>query len=160
MNLKRDIKVKPLLASLAIPLALGGLAAFLRKDSTILFDAVSKPPLSPPRWLFPVVWTLLYILMGLASYLVYTSKASQPRKDRALAVYAAQLALNFLWPLLFFNMQMYLAAFIVLLLLLLLLIVCMVLFRYISQPAARLLIPYLVWTCFAAYLNLGVYLLN
>lgn len=158
--MKHSIKIKPLLAALAVPLALGALAAFLIKDSTLIFDAVRKPPLAPPRWLFPVAWTLLYILMGISSYLIYVSKATQPRKDRALSLYAVQLALNFLWPLLFFNMQLYLAAFILLLLLILMIAACMVLFHYISPPAARLLIPYLAWCCFAAYLNLGVYLLN
>lgn len=158
--MKHKIKIKQLIIAVALPLAIGGLAAFLTKDSICIFGAVRKPPLAPPDWLFPVAWTVLYILMGVASYLVYTSDASSPRKDRALSFYAIQLGVNFLWPIIFFNLQMYLAAFLVLILLWLLIVICIVLFYYISDTAGKLLIPYLLWVSFAGYLNLGIHLMN
>lgn len=158
--MKHKIKIKQLILAVALPLAIGGLAAFLTKDSMCIFNAVRKPPLAPPDWLFPVVWTALYILMGVASYLVYTSDASSPRKDRALSFYAIGLGVNFLWPIIFFNLQMYLAAFLVLILLWLLIVICIVLFYYILDTAGKLLIPYLLWVSFAGYLNLGIYLMN
>lgn len=149
-----------LILAIAIPLAIGGLSAILTNDSMELFEAIRKPPLSPPSWVFPVVWTLLYAMMGYASFIVYTSDASKARKRRALIVYAAQLAVNFLWTIVFFNLEMFLAAFIVLTLLWLLILACMVLFYYISNAAGELLIPYILWVSFAAYLNLSIYLLN
>lgn len=108
------IQWKKLIICLAIPLAVGGISAFLIQDSMETFDTLQKPPLSPPGWLFPVVWTILYILMGIASYLVLTS--SSPNQT-ALTLYGIQLTFNFIWPLIFFNRQQYLFAFIWLVLL-------------------------------------------
>lgn len=158
--MKEKINWKALIVALLIPLAAGGLSALLTKDNMLIFEYVKKPPLSPPGWIFPVVWTVLYILMGIASYLVYVSAASGPRKERALTVYAAQLVLNFFWTIIFFNLELFLAAFIWLVLLWLALFICMVLFAYISRRAVWLLVPYLLWVSFAGYLNLGIYLLN
>lgn len=160
MDLKKGIKTKALVIAIAIPLAVGGLAAMLSGDGFVIFKTLYKPLFSPPGWVFPVVWTILYVLMGLASYLVYVSPVSAPRKKRALWVYGLQLLVNFLWPLLFFGWGLYTAAFLWILLLWLLVLLCYVLFGAISQTAGRLLLPYLLWTTFAAYLNLGVALLN
>ncbi len=154
------LKLKELIIALALPLAAGGLSAFLSRGGMEAFQSVRQPPLSPPQWVFPVAWTILYVLMGLASYLVYTSKAAAPRKERALTLYALQLAVNFLWPLIFFGLELYLAAFLVLVLLWLLSAGCLLLFYYIHRRAGLLLLPYLLWLSFAGYLNLGVYLLN
>ncbi len=156
----RNLKWKPLLVSLAIPLAVGGLAAWLTRDGMKAFAALAKPPLSPPPWLFSAAWTLLYVLMGLACYLVWVSDASPARRERALTVYGVSLAVNFLWPILFFTVRARLAAFFLLLLLLALAALCALRFSCISRQAGRLLIPYLVWLVFAAYLNFGVWLLN
>ena len=158
--MKHEIKWKPLLVSLAIPLAVGGLAAFLTRDGMKLFAALPKPPLTPPPWLFSAAWTLFYLSMGYACYLVWVSGASSARLERALTVYGLNLAVNFLWPILFFTMQAWLPAFLLLLLLIVLVAVCALLFSCISRPAGRLLLPYLAWLVFAGYLNLGVYLLN
>lgn len=158
--MKNRLKIVPLIISLALPLAVGGLSALLAGTSMLRYESFVKPPLSPPGWLFPVVWTLLYILMGLASYLVYTSGASQIRVQRALSYYAVQLALNFFWPLIFFRLQMYLTAFLWLAALWVLVLICTVLFRHIRESAGRLFLPYLIWCTFALYLNFFVYLLN
>jgi len=148
------------LISLAIPLAVGGLSSFITKDAMKSFRALRQPLLSPPAWLFPVVWTVLYVLMGIASYIVYVSDASEPRRRKALTVYGIQLAANFLWSILFFSLGIYLTAFIWLLVLWLLIFICTVMFHYIKKSAGKLMIPYLIWVTFAAYLNLGIYLLN
>ena len=120
----RNLKWKPLLVSLAIPLAVGGLAAWLTRDGMKAFAALAKPPLSPPPWLFSAAWTLLYALMGLACYLVWVSDASPARRERALTAYGVSLAVNFLWPILFFTVRARLAAFFLLLLLLALAALC------------------------------------
>ena len=124
------------------------------------YGQMYKPLLSPPGWVFPVVWTILYILMGIACYQVWQSDASAARKRRALTLYAVQLAMNALWPLLFFRLSAYLAAFLWLVLLLAVVWMCALTFRYIRKSAGDLLTPYLLWLLFAGYLNLGVYLLN
>lgn len=153
-------KWRTLLPALALPLATGGLSALLTKNGMAAFEAVRKPPLTPPQWVFPVVWTGLYALMGLASYRVYESDASDPRKERAFRLYGLQLAMNFAWSIIFFTMRAYLAAFIWLLVMLAVIIAAQVRFRYIDGRAGKYMIPYIIWTVAAAYLNLGVYILN
>ena len=154
------IKWKQLVICLAIPLAVGGLAALLTRGGMEDYGEIYKPLLSPPGWVFPVVWSILYAMMGLASYLVCTSSASPERIRRALTVYALQLGANFIWPLLFFTLEIYLIAFLWLIVLFGLALVCALRFGYIDARAGQLMAPYLVWLFFAAYLNLGVYLLN
>ena len=142
-----------------IPLAVGGLSALLSggMDS---YRVINQPPLSPPGWVFPLVWTTLYLLMGEASYRVLTSGADRARIKQALTAYAVQLFLNFLWPLIFFGGQMYLAAFFVLIALWIAIFITMRLFAKVDESATDLLIPYFLWVTFAGYLNLGVFLLN
>ena len=152
------INWKALIISLAIPLGVGALAAFLTRDSMAIYAEVTKPPLSPPGILFPIVWIILYTLMGISSYLVYMSDSKNERK--AVSLYGVQLAVNFIWPLLFFNLQMYLAAFIWLLLLWVL-VLFMIFAFYRERPiSAYLQIPYIIWLTFAAYLNFGVVMLH
>lgn len=150
---------KTLIIALAIPLLVGGLAALLSggMDS---FSALNKPPLSPPGWLFPVVWTILYLAMGFASYLVVTANAPTYKKNSALLAYAAQLFFNFFWPIIFFAWEAYLVAFIWLVILWVLILITIVRFYAVSKPAAYLMVPYLLWVTFAGYLNLAIYLLN
>lgn len=148
---------KKLIICLVIPLAVGSLSAFLTRNSMETFGSINKPILAPPAWLFPVVWTILYILMGIASYLVLTSG----KENRtALIVYSIQLVFNFLWSIIFFNLGLYLFAFIWLVLLWLLILETAVLFYQISKPAGYLMLPYLLWVTFAGYLNYFIYLLN
>lgn len=157
MKLHINIQWKSFITAVAIPLAVGGLSALLTRKSMELFYLVEKPPLSPPALLFPIVWTLLYILMGIASYLVYRHK---PESGRGMLFYALQLGFNFLWSVFFFNQQWYLFAFLWLVILWLLILITLAEFYRISRPAGILLIPYLLWVSFAGYLNLGIYLLN
>ena len=154
------INKKLLIICLMIPLAVGGTAALLTGGGMETFEALSKPPLSPPGWLFPVIWTILYILMGIASYLVMTSGNPPENIRQALALYGIQLAFNFLWPIFFFTLSAYLFAFIWLVILWLMILATTILFYYFSNVAGYLMIPYLIWVTFAGYLNLGIYLLN
>ena len=151
---------KKLIISILIPLTVGGAAALIANGSFKDFEALNKPPLAPPAWAFPAAWTLLYILMGIAAYLVYCSEKYPGRIERALTFYAVQLFMNFCWTLIFFNLKLYLAAFIWLVLLWGAIAGTALLFRFISKPAGSLMLPYLAWVTFAGYLNLGVYILN
>lgn len=151
------IQWKPFIIALAIPLVTGLLAALLTGRNMMLFQMVNLPPLAPPGRLFPVIWTILYLLMGFASYLIYVR---QPKSGRALLFYFLQLCVNFFWPILFFNQQLYLISFLWIILLWLLVLFTFAEFYCISRIAGCCLIPYLVWVTIAGYLNLGIYLLN
>jgi len=150
---------KTLGVCVAIPLAVGGLSALLSAGSMDAYARVKQPPLSPPGAVFPVVWTVLFLLMGLSCYLIWRAPESANRQI-ALRLYLIQLAVNFVWPLLFFNAQAFGVAF-AWLLLLWGLVVAMGFRMYDVEPlAAFLQIPYLLWLTFAAYLSFGVLLLN
>jgi len=151
------IQWKKLIVSVLVPLAVGGLSAFLTREGMDRFSQVEKPPLSPPAWLFPVAWTILYILMGVAAYLVWIA----PHKTvYAFSAYTLQLFFNFFWSLIFFNLENDLFAFVWLIFLWLFILLTLLLFRKSSRAAGLLLLPYLLWVTFAGYLNLGIYLLN
>ena len=143
-----------------MPLLVGGLSSLLTHRSMEAFHQLRQPPLTPPDWAFPVVWALLYTLMGIASYLVYTASATPQMRYSALIVYGVMLVFNFIWPLLFFRLGMRLVAFVWLLLLFGLIAFTASLFARVRKTAGILFIPYLLWTAFAGYLNFGVYWLN
>jgi Tryptophan-rich sensory protein (mitochondrial benzodiazepine receptor homolog) len=151
------IQWKKLIICIAIALITGIVSASLTQNSMESFASLNKPNLAPPGWLFPIVWNILYILMGIASYLVLISKKSN---HNALIVYITQLIFNFFWSIIFFNFKQYLFAFIWLILLWLLILKTIMLFFQISKPASYLMYPYLLWITFAGYLNLSIYLLN
>ncbi len=152
------INWKALIISVLIPLAVGTVAGLLTMGGMEVFNAMNQPPLSPPAWLFPVVWTLLYALMGISSYLIYASESDA--KGQALTTYGYQLLVNFLWPVFFFNFGWYFFSFLWLVLLWILVAKMILEFGEISKIAALLNVPYLLWLSFAGYLNLGVWLLN
>lgn len=150
---------KKLILALAIPLATGGLAALL-SGGMGRYSQVVQPPLSPPGWLFPIAWSVLYLLMGYSSYRVWVAPADGTLRQKAIRLYALQLAVNFLWPIVFFAFGWYWAAFAVLLILWVLILLTIRAFGAVEDTAADLLLPYLLWVTFAGYLNLGVALLN
>ena len=158
--MKMQFNLKTFIICVAIPLLVGGVAALLTMNSMEAFATLNKPPLSPPGFLFPIVWTILYTLMGIASYLVLPSGQNNEDITDALIVYALQLAFNFFWSLFFFGLEWYLFSFFWLLLLWGLILYTIILFYRLSKPAAYLLIPYLLWVTFAGYLNLGIFLIN
>ena len=145
---------------LCLPLAVGGLSAALTMGSMAQYSALPQPPLAPPAWVFPAVWTVLYILMGVACWLVWKSDAARQDKKRALTLYGGQLAVNFVWPLLFFGRGWYGVSFLWLLLLLALVLAAVAAFGRIRKLAAWLLAPYILWLLFAGYLNCAIWLLN
>jgi len=152
------VKWKQLIISIAISLGVGALSGYLTKDSMSMYQALVKPPLTPPGWVFPVVWTILYVLMGISAYLIYISDSKE--KVQTLQIYAIQLMLNFIWSLAFFNMQAYLLAFVILLLLWISIFTMIKKFYEIDPIAGKLQVPYLLWVTFAGYLNLAIYFLN
>ena len=152
------VRVKPLAASLLIALGGGGLSGLLIRGSVGRYQALRQPPLSPPGWVFPLVWTVLYLLMGVAAYLVW--ERGGPGRKPALLLYGLQLGMNFLWAPLFFRWGMRGLALVWLLALWALAIWTALRFYRASRPAGWLLAPYLLWLAFAAYLNAGVWLLN
>ncbi|MBQ9519478.1 MAG: tryptophan-rich sensory protein [Firmicutes bacterium] len=156
--MKKKINFKKLVGAIALPIAVGAVSAWISRAGMQAFDMVKQPPLSPPKAVFPVVWTILYILMGIASYIV--AEKGGKDEDNALTFYALQLGANFLWSIIFFKFGAYLFAFVWLLLLWALVYVTLEKFKKISATAGNLLVPYILWLTFAAYLNLGVYLLN
>ncbi len=145
---------------IAIPLAVGGLAALLTKDSMDIYQTIVQPPLTPPGILFPIVWSILYILMGVSGTLVWNSDAAAKEKRVALTVYGVQLVVNFFWSIFFFNERLFLLSFLWLALLWGLIIAMIIRFYRINKAAGLLQIPYLLWVTFAGYLNLAIYLLN
>ncbi len=149
-------KLKPYLISVGIALGVGTLSAFVTMGNMNVYENTVKPALAPPGWLFPVVWTILFILMGISSAIVYKKGGS----GGTLFVYELQLAVNFFWSLIFFNLQAYFFAFIWLILLWVLIIIMIVRFYRVSPLAAYLQIPYLLWVTFAGYLNFMIYYLN
>lgn len=134
-----------------LPLAVGGAAAVLTMDAMAQYSALPQPPLAPPAWVFPAVWTVLYLLMGAASRRVHRLDTQESRN--ALMLYYVQLAVHFVWPLLYFRAQEYEVAFWWLLLLLALVLAALSAFSRLDKAAGRLLMPYAAWLLFAAYLN-------
>ncbi|MDE6014623.1 MAG: tryptophan-rich sensory protein [Acetatifactor sp.] len=151
----KKIEWKKLIISIAIPLGIGILSSLLAPNIPETYATLYKPPLAPQAWLFPVVWTILYVLMGVASYLIYQSPAGEERKI-ALFSYGLQLLVNLFWPVLFFRLEAYVTAFFWLALLWYLVFITFQKFTKINVVAGNLLIPYLVWLTYAGYLNLVI----
>jgi len=146
-----------LIISILIPLAVGTLSALISGNMS-KYSSLNKPPLSPPSFIFPIVWIILYILMGISSYNVYMSKDNN--KEKALKIYTVQLFFNFLWSIIFFRFSQYLIAFLWLIALIIIIIAMIYFFYNISAVSAYLQIPYLIWCIFAAYLNFMIYKMN
>ncbi|MBR4099846.1 MAG: tryptophan-rich sensory protein [Clostridia bacterium] len=154
-------KIKTYAISILIALAVGGLSAFFTRNSMNLYRDIITPPLSPPSILFPIVWTVLFILMGISAAMIYLDKnASGAQKSSALATYILSLIVNFFWSLIFFNLRAFLFAFLWLLLLLYLVIRTIMKYYKINRVAAYLQIPYALWVTFAGYLTFAIWYLN
>lgn len=145
---------------IALAEGVGALSGWLTRAGTKLFrETIVQPPLSPPPILFPIVWGSLYALMGIGAARVYRNGPSKER-SAALNLFVLQLAVNFLWSLIFFNFQAFGLAFLWLLFLWVLIAAMILAFRRVDTAAAYLQLPYLLWVTFAAYLNFGVWRLN
>ena len=151
------IDYKKLIISILIPLLLGTLVGLLTSSSND-YSVMINPSFAPPGYLFPIVWTILYILMGISSYIV--SESLSDGVDNALKIYFIQLIVNLLWSFIFFTFELYFLAFLWIVLLIILVIIMIVKFYKIDKLSAYLQIPYLIWLIFAAILNFAIFLLN
>lgn len=150
--------VVTLIICIAIPLIVGAISSFLTQDAMMSFESMNKPPLAPPGWLFPVAWTILYILMGVASFLIY--KSNSEARYMGLLIYMVQLVFNFVWSLIFFKYESYWFAAVWLAVLLVMIIALMMNTSKYSLAAMFMLLPYAAWCCFAMYLNVGIAMRN
>lgn len=175
MESKKISKTLIYIVSIAAALAAGGISSVFAMSAMEEYGALKQPPLAPPSWLFPVVWTILFVLMGVSAARIYIIG----RQDRsggtvrcgddsniggqaacALRIYLVQLILNMLWTPLFFTLNLRLAAFVLLVMLLITVIVMTCRFFKLDKVSGILMLPYIAWLLFAGYLNLGTYILN
>lgn len=147
-------------AWILLPVAVGSLSGWLTREGAKAYsESIIQPPLSPPAMVFPIVWGILFVLMGIGAARIYLAPASQARTN-SLRLFFIQLAFNFFWSIIFFNAQAFGLALVWLLILWCLILWMIFTFRKVDPLAAWLQIPYLLWVTFAAYLNGGVWLLN
>lgn len=151
-------KIRPYVYTILTTQAVGGLAGFLTKDQMTAYESIQKSSLTPPSIVFPIVWAILYLIMAVGAALVWQT-GSHKRKP-ALILYSVQLAVNFFWSILFFNLRAYLFSFIWLILLWVLILFMIVYFTRIHKAAGLIQIPYLLWVTFAGYLNIVIWWLN
>jgi len=152
--------LKKLVTSIFIPVAVGLLSWLLTKDSMNIYSEIISPPLSPPGFIFPIVWSILFVLMGVSLYLVRETKGNDELKRKGYIIFGTQLLFNFLWSIVFFNFRWFLFSAIWLILLIGLIIFNILYFGKINETAGLLLVPYLLWCSFALYLNIGIFILN
>ena len=144
--------------SFLIPLVGGFLSGLISLGGMKEFNMFTKPFLAPPGFVFPIVWTILYVLMGISSYLIYSE--NDYHSNCCLKIYIINLFINFLWSPIFFGLNLRLFAFIWIILLDLVVVYMILCFYKVNKKAAYLQIPYLIWCLFATYLNLAFYILN
>lgn len=151
-------KYRTVILQVIVALLAGGLASLLGGDTASLYQRLTAPPLSPPGWVFPVVWTALYIVMGIAAGRV--ARSGDVDSGAALTLYYIQLGINVLWPLIFFRLEWIAVAAVWLVALVVAVYAAWRRFRAIDAAAGWLLVPYLLWCLFALYLNIGFVVLN
>ena len=151
------LNIKSLIVNILIPNIVGFVSSILGKVSTE-FDKFEKPSWTPPGIVFPIVWTILYILMGISSYLIYESNTTY--KEEALKVYAINLLINGLWSIIFFRIKLFFLAFITIIVLIVLTIIMIIKYYRINKIAGLLQIPYLLWLFVALVLSYNVFMLN
>lgn len=152
------MNIKKLIIYIVVTIFIGSFFTLFIMNSFNIYDTITKPFLSPSKIVFPIVWSVLYILMGISIYMVSESKYLY--KDKSYILYFLQLFINSIWPLFFFKFRLFFISFLIILLLLYLVIKMILEFNKINKYIAYIQIPYLLWLLFATYLNLGVFLLN
>ncbi len=166
MRKKTKEYLKIFIIAILLPLVVGGVSALFTMGNMDIYKELKQPPLAPPAWLFPVAWTILYVLMGVSSGLYWLVRPvgegaiRSKMWEQGLSFYLASLAFNFAWSILFFNLRWFLFAFVWLLVLLFLIVGTILAYRKFSKVAAYLQIPYALWVAFAGYLNFGIWWLN
>lgn len=150
------VNFKKLIVIIIFTMLIGSLFTLI--TGTSIYDEIVKPKLSPPGIVFPIVWFILYTLMGISFYLV--TESNHEKKDMSLLIYIMQLIFNSLWTLIFFGAENFLLGSIWLFILVILIIIMIINFYKVNKKAGLLQIPYLLWSIFALYLNISIYLLN
>lgn len=148
------MKIKKLIISILIPLLLGIIVSlFINTD---IYDVIIKPEISPPKIVFPIVWTILYILMGISNYIINKDN----KKEVSNLIYYISLAINLIWPIIFFNAQEYLISLLIIIILIIFVALTIIEYFKTSKISGYLQIPYIIWLLFALYLNYQVLILN
>lgn len=150
--------MKKFIINILIPILIGGISALITKNSMDIYSYLDKPIFAPPSILFPIVWVVLYLLMGISSYFI--CKSNDINKKSAYLIYGIQLFLNFVWPIVFFLLSYRLISFFIIILLLISIIIMIIRFYKIDKKAGLLQIPYLLWVFYATILNFTLYVLN
>jgi translocator protein len=154
-------EIPKLILSILIVFVAGSIGTLATtSELTTWYAALTKPSWTPPNWAFGPIWTTLYILMGIALFLVWREGLDRKDVKFAILIFAVQLFLNILWSLVFFGMHSIFGGLILILILWIAIFANIIAFYVISKPAGLLLIPYLIWVSIASYLNYTVYLLN
>lgn len=150
-----------LIISIAVCLAVGGVSGYLTAaEIPAWYSTLNKPSFNPPNWIFAPVWTTLYVLMGIALWMVWKSNVADVIKNKAIFFFSVQLIFNFFWSVIFFHYHQPALAFAEILLMWLFILLTIISFHAISRPALYLMIPYLCWVSFAAVLNFAIWRLN
>ncbi|MBU3110536.1 TspO/MBR family protein [Clostridium lacusfryxellense] len=152
--------IPALAISILLAQSVGILSGFLSSSAQSSYESFNKPFFSPPAWVFPVVWTILFFLMAVASYRIWMKGKAGADVQKALVLYCTQLFLNFLWPIIFFRFRLYAIAFLELLLLLVYILLTTFEFYRIDKISAYLMIPYIAWVSFAGVLNYAIWMMN
>lgn len=153
----RTINLRKLIPSLLLPLFIGLISQIFTSNAKDVYLNIAKPPLSPPAILFPFIWTFLYILLGFSSYFVEEAKCD---KTRPRQLYLIVLALNLLWPIIFFTLKWFVFSSVIITAMVIVSALTLYYFYNCDKNAGYLFSPYVVWLLFAAYLNIGVSVLN
>lgn len=154
------VNIISLIISFLITLGGGIIIGILTKNSSIIYEQITKPKFSPPGYVFGIVWPILYILMSISLYRVYMKLKTENKSSSAILLYIIQLGINFLWPIIFFMFKLYGVSWIILLMLIIILSIVILKFFKIDKLAGILLVPYLIWCIYALYLNISIWILN
>ena len=149
-----------LIKNILIPLGGGLMVVFITRDSMRVFESVKKSILTPPAIVFPIVWSVLYFLMGIAAYRIYMNNKANKKDYNGYFYYLVQLLVNFLWSIVFFNFRLYGISFILIIILLILIIITTIKFFKVDKIAAILMTPYILWVSFASYLTFYIWMFN
>jgi tryptophan-rich sensory protein len=151
-------EIPKLMVSIIIVFIVGAIGSVATSPQIpVWYATLARPAWAPPNWLFPVVWTILYILIGISLFLVWRKSLES---KQALVVFAVQLGLNLLWSLVFFGLHSIVGGLVIILMLWMAILANIIVFYRISRWAGLILLPYLVWVSIASYLNYSIYLLN
>ena len=155
-----NFKFLALLKNIILPVGGAIIVGFMTKGGMNIYNSLKKPIITPPSIVFPIVWTILYVLMGIAAYRIYMNNRSGRDDKGAYFYYLIQLSINFLWSFIFFNFRLYGISFILIIVLLVLIIITTIKFFKNDKLSGFLMIPYILWVSFASVLTFFIYMLN